>query len=110
MHGSALRTGTADARLSDLGGTPALAQRAFQRSQFKVGLGGGGHLLTHQVRTLAVEPPELDHEASEVTELQLAKAAQVTSSAAHLRQSGARPGATVGGKRIHGAHRRVGRV
>ena len=53
---------------------------------------------SHEVRTLAVKSPELNHEASEVPKLHRTQAAQVSGSSAHLGRSGASAGATVGGK------------
>lgn len=103
-------TGAADPWLTDLTHPPALVQRVLQRPQFLVRLGSCADLLADQVGALFIEALKLDHEATDVTQLQLAQAAQVTSTAAHSGWSGARAGATVGGKRIHGAHRRVPRV
>lgn len=110
MHRPALRTGAADPWLADLARAPTLAKCVLKRPQLVVCLSGGVDLLAHEVRALLVEALELDHEATDVTQLQFAQAAQVASTAAHLGGSGARAGATVSGKRVHGAHRRVPRV
>ena len=110
MHGSALGARSADAGLADLADAAWLVEREFKSSQLLVGLGRGTDLLTHQVRPLTPKALELDHEATDVSQLQLTQAAQVPRTAAHLGGSGASAGATVSGKRVYGAHRRVPRV
>jgi glutamate racemase len=81
---AALRARPTDAGLPDLAQRRVLLQGVLERAQLAVGLRGGQNLLLDQVGLLATEAVQLDHEPTDIAELELAQLPQVTSPSAHL--------------------------
>lgn len=84
MNRPALRACPPDAGLPDLAQRRVLLQRALERAQFAVGLGGREDLLLHQVGPLTAEAVQLDDEPTDIAELELAHLPEVAGPAAHL--------------------------
>jgi hypothetical protein len=77
MDRPTLRARTADTRRAELGGRLALAERPLERAELGVGPGRVLHLRFDEVRPLASEAMELQHEPADVPQLELAQPAQV---------------------------------
>jgi len=77
MDRPTLRARTPDTGLAELVRRPALAERPLERAELGVGPGRVLHLRFDEVRPLAPEAVQLQHESADVPELQLAQPAQV---------------------------------
>ena len=77
MHSATLLAGAADPRLAKLADRMLLAERSLQRAQLCVGASSAVHLCHNEVGAVPLEAVKLEHEAADVSELDLAQAAQV---------------------------------
>jgi hypothetical protein len=90
-NGAAARARAADPGRAQLSQWLPISECTLQRPQLGVGGGGAGELGLHQVRLLAPEALQLEHETADVAQLHLAQLAQVPRPSSHpapLQESG----------------------